>query len=492
VTDWITECRDTHPTCRQTISGTEINSLPKLPTRVIDVGCSDTEHALRLFVTDGHRDEYLTLSHCWGNDSRAVLTTASLPTLERNMVMTDLPLTIQDAITTTRALGFRYLWIDSVCIIQDSAEDWDRESHQMGSIYELSFCTIAATCAMDSASGFLKPRSHSTIRLQTGGDTLRLDQGYMYFTNQPTSDPQRIEEATLNSRGWVLQERLLSRRIIHFAQDQIYWECRHHVAAEDGLLEPSMKTRQDQLIGITRSLAKRPSPDKFVSLWLDIIERYSQLRFTFEKDRLPALLGLKERLAGLTQLSYIDGHWFPAPGSAIPRSLLFYVHGTEGVHRAQADCPSWSWEGKGSAVTYEAAVSFLPRATYLGIEERALLIRGHVFRAWLGPDEGAGASRIRDVCCDVKVTTPQDPRGSRAHKDCAEPLGQIKFDAVTHMPSDFHCLWVFTHGGGSNVFLALEKMEKPQGLLAYHRVGMGSFPRSVDFQLEEQIDIRIV
>jgi hypothetical protein len=443
-------------------------------------------------VTNDHRDEYLTLSHCWGSDARAILTTTSLPILQKEITITDLPLTMQDAITTTRALGFRYLWIDSVCIIQDNASDWERESREMGTIYELSFCTIAATCAEDSGSGFLKPRSHTTITMAC--DESRVEHGHMCITDQPLSDPSHIEEATLNSRGWVLQERLLSRRTLHFAKDQIYWECRHHVAAEDGLLKPNTKPRQDQLMGITRSLSERPSTETFILLWLNIIERYSQLKFTFEKDRLPALLGLKERLATLTDLRYNNGHWFPMPGNAIPRSLLFYVDGKPSMHRALPGCPSWSWEGKGSAVTYEAAIS-LPRATYLRMEGRTLHIRGHVFRAWLDPHEKQqDLRRIHGIYCDKDVTSTQESPTTRRRKDASdvEPLGQVKFDLGTHVLSKFQCLWAFTHSGGSNVFLALEEMETPQGFLVYRRVGMGSFPRSITFRLGQETEIKVV
>jgi hypothetical protein len=406
------------------------------------------------------------------------------------MIITDLPLTIQDAITTTRILGFRYLWIDSACIIQDSAEDWDRESRQMGSIYELSFCTIAATCAKDSASGFLKFRSHTTIRLKAGGNMYLPDQGYMYFTNQPTSDPHCIEEATLNTRGWVLQERLLSRRIIHFAEDQIYWECRYHVAAEDGLLKPDMQPGQDQLMGVTRALTQRPSTETFVTLWLNVIERYSQLKFTFEKDRLPGLLGLKEQLASLTDLHYVEGHWFSSPGNAIPRSLLFYVDGFEGVHCAEKQHPSWSWVGKGSAVTYEATNS-LPTATYISMEDRTILIRGHIFPAWLDPKQESEANRIHGIFCDVDAQKMEHPRIHRMREKNRDSQGQIKFDSVTHMPSAFQCLWVFTHASGSNAFLALEGIDSPQGISTYRRVGMGSFHRFVELPLGQEKEISI-
>jgi hypothetical protein len=272
----------------------------------------------------------------------------------------------------------------------------------------------------------------------------------MCITNQPLSDPSRIEEAKLNSRGWVLQERLLSRRIVHFAMDQLYWECRCHVAAEDGLLKPNMQPRQDQLMGVTRALTQQPSTETFVKFWLDIIERYSQLKFTFEKDRLPALLGLKEQLASLTDLHYVDGHWFPSPGNAIPRSLLFYVDGVQGVHCAEKQHPSWSWVGKGSAVTYEATIS-LPTATYISMEDRIILIRGHIFPAWLDPKQESEANRIHGVYCDIDAPKMEHAKIHRRREMNRGPPGQIKFDSVTHMPSAFQCLWVFTHASGSSL-----------------------------------------
>ncbi len=127
----------------------------------------------------------------------------------------------------TRALGIRYLWIDSICIIQRDPKDWETEAGRMESVFSSAYCTLAATSSNSSEDGFLhrrKPRNYAGLQT-TGG-------GRVYFAENIDNFHTDVEQATLNTRGWVLQERALSRRTIHFASNQIYWECGKGVHCE--------------------------------------------------------------------------------------------------------------------------------------------------------------------------------------------------------------------------------------------------------------------
>lgn len=138
-----------------------------------------------------------------------------------------LPQSFRDAVDVTRMLGLRYLWIDSLCIIQDSPEDWDEEASHMADVYSNAYCTIAATRAEGSNAGFLQERQQRQCL------PVRPASGIPYYLC-PTIDNFRddVENGALNQRGWVLQERVLSSRTIYFAESQVYWECGEGVYCE--------------------------------------------------------------------------------------------------------------------------------------------------------------------------------------------------------------------------------------------------------------------
>src|SRR5436190_9880944 len=146
---WLSYCRENHPKCSK-------GALQPLPTRVMDVKDDGSEPSLLL--TNGQLGQYIALSHCWGSSPLLSTTTANLMKHLVCIPMDELPRNFQDAVTVTRKLGFRYLWIDSLCIIQDSESDWLQESAHMGAVYANASCTIAASSAVSSRTGFLLPK----------------------------------------------------------------------------------------------------------------------------------------------------------------------------------------------------------------------------------------------------------------------------------------------------------------------------------------------
>jgi hypothetical protein len=148
----------------------------------------------------------------------------------------DLPQTFRNAVIVTRALGIRYLWIDSICIIQqhkgchkyecDGNRDFDEEAKHMEHYYGRAYRTIATTSANDSTTGFLKtesPKPYFNLIGITGSS--------LYLCEIDDFDGD-VSNAEINKRGWILQERALSRRIIHFAKMQTYWECGEGIHSE--------------------------------------------------------------------------------------------------------------------------------------------------------------------------------------------------------------------------------------------------------------------
>lgn len=223
IREWLHNCDNCHK-CQPQHYG-------NLPTRLIDVGDRTSQPFVRLECdTRCVNAKYFALSHQWG----AAGMEPSFKTLSNNLGcfkesidLYTLPRTFQDAVIVTRELGVRFLWIDSPCIIQDSEEDWVAESAKMGHIFNSAYCTIAASRANSTAEGFLGPRQERTTV------EIRRPENATFYVSEMIDDFRGdIEEGKLNRRGWVLQERALSRRTIYFGERQTYWECGWGVRCE--------------------------------------------------------------------------------------------------------------------------------------------------------------------------------------------------------------------------------------------------------------------
>lgn len=207
------------------------------PTRLIDLGEDNLDLDLgkiRLITIPEHV-HYIALSHCWGvlpDQQRSQWLTTRHNVADRfdNGLSVDiLPKTFRDAITVTRELGQRYLWIDSLCILQNDIDDWEIEAGKMQAVFRNAYCTIAATSAEDSTQGFLErpPRtSDSWVRIPCSPGS------GIFVTTFVDNFEEDVLGGYLNKRAWVLQERALSRRTIHFTDRQTYWECGGGVRCE--------------------------------------------------------------------------------------------------------------------------------------------------------------------------------------------------------------------------------------------------------------------
>jgi len=214
---WVNQCLETHEHCKPLVSGT-------LPTRLIDVGDGESL-AAKLVETKGLSGQYVTLSHCWGG-----LSSLATPNYEEYLSaipFATLPKTFQDAIYVVRAMGYRYLWIDSLCIKQGDKDDWERECARMDLIFENSAFTIAAASAPSSLAGFLHSRPKPSLPAYTLPAARSKKQGDLVISLSelaPTSSgaPPQERDSPLSSRGWVLQERMLSPRVIYFGSQQMF------------------------------------------------------------------------------------------------------------------------------------------------------------------------------------------------------------------------------------------------------------------------------
>lgn len=196
-----------------------------MPVRLISL------EPLRLVDSDSiPLAQYTALSHCWGKlDELDKFCTykSNISQFKNSIELDRLPQSFQDAIIVSRGIGVPYLWIDSLCIIQDDKEDWETESAKMGHIFTSANCTIGATSAKSSVEGFLGKREpRPCVQIETPS------LGTLYVCRNIDDFHRDVENGELNTRGWVLQERALSRRSIFFTSEQVYWVCGAGVHSE--------------------------------------------------------------------------------------------------------------------------------------------------------------------------------------------------------------------------------------------------------------------
>ncbi|KAF2730557.1 HET-domain-containing protein [Polyplosphaeria fusca] len=281
---WLEDCTSSHKSCG--------NGTPTvLPKRILDIG----RESRRVFLIETCPTtiaRYACQSYCWGT-SHTVTTTSA--TYEQHRAGTDvasLPRTFQDTIAFARSLDLDYLWIDSMCIIQDSIDDWRQEAAKMAQYYSNAYVTLSATMSTNSAGGLFQESPDATLSMH--------------------------DQTWIVSRGWIFQERLLSPRVIHFGSTEMYFEC-------------------NTLSTFT---------------WHRIVEAYCKLRITVPSDKLPALAGLADQMRNRRHgAKYLAGLW---EDSMLVDLLWSCRPNREGLAPKLESwrAPSWSWASVAGPVRY--------------------------------------------------------------------------------------------------------------------------------------------
>lgn len=331
---WHQECLASHQKCTRMPS----HNRP-LPTRVIDVG--DTRRDPRLIVTDGQPGSWAALSYCWGGNSTFVLNKETSDSFFGGKTpLYTFPRTLRDAIIVTRALGIQFLWIDALCIMQDSAEDWAAEADCMKEVYGGATITIAATNSTSADFGIFKKRkiSPAVCRLKWRSSNPIVSHDVFLRSSSEFWDTTMKNEP-LNIRGWTLQESLLAPRTLSYGTQQMIWECLERKVGESGRpVLPGERHRDKNFVqtimannfsawekmkqAFTRlSLKNMPVhwiavPDSWVhshdamnSRWFAIVEDYTGRDLTMQSDILPALSGLAHAFQNLLRDEYCAGLW---------------------------------------------------------------------------------------------------------------------------------------------------------------------------------------
>ncbi len=358
---WLTKCDSQHGECssaRGTVSGVDsfersrryehIRFLEVLDDNLIPL------EAARLCLKFPE-EQYLTLSHCWGQSGRprTCLLEDDIENLTNEGICTvrfpsfsiqNLPSTFKDAICFTQALGIRYIWIDALCIIQDSAVDWQEHATYMFHIYSHSYLNLAASSSQDSDGGLFRNRNPMELRsclIDNLGDRF---EGKYYRCVDWSLWRRKVSSTVLSTRAWVLQETMLAPRTLHFSSDQLFWECKPLFGSETdpegvGFFSGPLKNAGSDRFGFEPHLILHP--------WAQVVREYTKRQLTYEfKDKLVAISGVARQVSKWIRVldsgEYLAGLW----RSTLGNSLLWYVPGDSpaGDHRfTEFSAPSWSW-----------------------------------------------------------------------------------------------------------------------------------------------------
>lgn len=360
---------DEHARCNQHHD----NSSP-LPDRVLDLRPYGDEEAISLHISHpGEVGKYAALSHCWGKTQSFDWTTTTVNFQHRiDSIPQPLPKTFQDAVQITRALGIRYLWIDSYCIIQDSPEDWHAQAPQMAHVYGNSYVTLSADAAENSTAGFLpgSTRSiHTTheVHFNDGGrmDTLLVRERCPVIYDLPLHDwdvspsprqrrhrsiylkpefrPGRAPRSLLSSRAWAFQERVLSPRTLHFGRAEVGWECRSLTDCECTPTIPADRTSHYPNLKDAVTTMK----------WKDVVVRYTSLDISYSEDRLVAISGLASARQKITNDTYVAGVWL----STIKNELMWRRKSFARGNRLDI-APTWSWASITAPVYFDFIITY--------------------------------------------------------------------------------------------------------------------------------------
>lgn len=358
---WLDKCVTKHTHC----NGKKL-SPQWFPTRLLYLESEDkSDGALRLIETidDKPTGPYVTLSHCWGGASFLQLTQHNIDIFRQGVALQHLPKTFTDAIAVARRLKISYIWIDSLCILQDQEDrtDWHRESSQMDKVYSQAYCNISAAVATNSTQGLFFSRDPRSLRDST--TTFEHKEYYEKEMSEITYAVvdediwNSIGSSHVNTRGWVLQERLLAPRVLHFGRHELHFECREMQCSESH--PDSSQTRKwyhadnFKAFDVEHEEEERKPPTSELekdlakySTWGTLVEKYSTTALTNRSDKLPALSGIAKVMKEKLQDDYVVGMWRKYLHSQLLWCMAF-DNDTQrrafGKRPPEYRAPSWSW-----------------------------------------------------------------------------------------------------------------------------------------------------
>ena len=367
---WLEECLAKHSTCGKSLK-------TYYPSRVVDTTPKGAPETFRVMKANAIRapSRYVTLSHRWGTDTPR-LTRKNEDYYSKGAPWSEVPQTFWDAFILVKTLGFRYIWIDSLCISQDDCLDMVKEALTMIEVYSNGVCNISALTGKTTGIFASRDPSHVSVKMEHAGYSTRQRPRDTVFRDNSLWS-REVDDAPLTRRGWVLQEQLLAQRTLFFSPTQVLWECGQgrrsescptlanvfiqapmlgrpasfqpaehydgtlrstdvglrnyvHRASKWSLFKPNQKATQ------LDAMVKRI--DISFDLWYMLVHKYTIRNISFAKDKLLAISGLAKLFARTSSLTWAGGIW----KEHMPLTLLWRVYKAE-THSSIYCAPSWSW-----------------------------------------------------------------------------------------------------------------------------------------------------
>ena len=355
-----------HDVCREVSSSA-------LPTRLLHIAGVNN---VRLVTTDQLSNiekefvRYNCLSHRWGDPQPLITTKENLESFQKGISWAAMPRTFQDAIVFTYKLGIRYMWIDSLCILQKDVEDWQHEGSRMAEIYKNACLTISATYSNVSTTGLCRD-----VPSFLTAYTCQIPDAATCFGHQATmvhirpwhsplhTDHTCSEILPLFNRGWVYQEWLLSPRVVHFCANEVIWICQSTAECQCG--RPIARLEDTFFRGIPKGLHNCTLHP--IEMWQRLVSEYTERKLTNEGDKFPALQGIAKWFSQ-TKSSVLEPGAKPYPSSyvagmwngSLNRDLLWT---RQKLHLGTSDqptrsrpkdwrAPTWSWASVKGAVRW--------------------------------------------------------------------------------------------------------------------------------------------
>lgn len=323
------------------------------------------------------------------------------------MSLKQMPQTFIDAIKITRRLALRYLWIDSLCICQDDSEDWAREAGRMADVYSNAYVVIAANRSSDCTGGCFHerpPRETALLYIPIMGSTESIHVTRLFPSDHGSFPDDSFSTEPLSERGWVLQERTMAQRTLHYNKRQMYLECFNGFEAEDGYIKKMPNNFFYQ---------QADTPGSAIHVWYYLIEDFGARKLTRATDKLPAMSGWAKKLQEVIGADYVAGLWsnvliqgmaWRCEGERKPASLEEYTG------------PSWSWASYGGiAMITEAGVPDWDIAKVIGwhveLKEEANPF-GEVRDAWIQIHGPVVRLKPSSESCPAKDESRAKPRVS--------------------------------------------------------------------------------
>ncbi|KAK8059216.1 HET-domain-containing protein [Apiospora saccharicola] len=446
---WKGDCIHNHSRCKLGVNG---NGKKQLPRRMINVEIPE-----KPFIVETHNRmdaTYIALSYCWGSRAQTRTLKSNINAHMNNIPISTLSKTCRDAISVTRLLGYQYLWIDALCIVQDDEHDKESEISRMGEIYRHAELTICAEGSPGAHAGLFPstltdPREVYPCQLSITADIKgRSDTRTLAIAGTRNSPD------FLGRRGWTLQEEVLTSRALVLGQGIVSWRCTSAIAretdpvlrslpldpySEDLNYEPPRHMGSSLDVARMRMWLYEPSAARqmasrrygkaehaaFTS-WYALIENYSDRKLTVIEDNLPAVQGIASTLERSLATTYVSGLW----AADLARGLLWYVATNDDRHvsdraavtgdgandRPVARNPSWSWAATGKVRVRFGALRYVAEWTCSNLAQISLCSRFH-------PNTASGESLLAKGPAMLAILTMDKSfvkhRRGRSYGSCA-------------------------------------------------------------------------